>query len=226
MKPRYRHVLAMALALQAGAALAAIEGRVVAVTDGDTLRVLDAGQRQHKVRLVGIDAPEKAQPFGGKSRTQLARLVAGKPVRVEFSRRDRYGRILGTVWVQPPDCPSCGKTLNANHAQILAGMAWWYFYYADQQSEQDRERYKSAVTEARARKRGLWRDADPVPPWAWRRGYRRPAGPAPAIDASCGPKRYCDQMNSCGEARFYLRDCAVGSLDGDGDGIPCESLCR
>ena len=65
-------------------------------------------------------------------------MVAGKQVRVESSKSDRYGRLLGKVWVQPADCPMCGKTLDANHAQLLAGMAWWYRYYAKEQPPEDR----------------------------------------------------------------------------------------
>lgn len=132
--------------------IADVSGRVVSVTDGDTIKVLDANKVQHKVRLTGIDAPERGQPFGTVSRDHLARLVAGKEVRVESSKNDRYGRIQGKVWVQPADCPRCGKTLDANHAQILAGMAWWYRYDAKDQSPDDRGRYESAEDEAKARK--------------------------------------------------------------------------
>ena len=114
------------LLLAASATYADVTGRVVAVTDGDTIKVLDAHQVQHKVRLTGIDAPERGQPFGTVTRDHLASMVAGKDVRVESTKDDRYGRVLGKVWVQPADCPSCGKTLDANHAQVLAGMAWWY----------------------------------------------------------------------------------------------------
>ena len=78
-----------------------ITGRVVAVTDGDTIKVLDADNTQYKVRLTGIDAPEKKQPFGDASRKNLASLVAGKEVLVESNKQDRYGRALGKVWVQP-----------------------------------------------------------------------------------------------------------------------------
>ena len=106
-------------------AYADISGRVVAVTDGDTIKVLDANNAQHRVRLTGIDAPERKQPFSSVSTKHLASMVAGKEVYVESSKTDRYGRTLGKVWVQPRDCPSCGKTLNVNHAQIIAGMAWW-----------------------------------------------------------------------------------------------------
>tara|TARA_B110000902_G_scaffold238076_1_gene285637 strand:- start:1477 stop:1791 length:315 start_codon:yes stop_codon:yes gene_type:complete len=90
-----------------------------------------------EVRLTGIDAPERGQHFGQASKKYLAALVSGKEVFVESNKNDRYGRMLGKVWVQPADCPECGKTLDANHAQLLAGMAWWYRYYAKQQSAED-----------------------------------------------------------------------------------------
>jgi endonuclease YncB( thermonuclease family) len=144
-------------------------GRVVAVTDGDTIKVLDANNTLHRVRLSGIDAPERSQPFGAASRKNLESMVAGQQVIVRSVKYDKYGRILGSVWVRPRDCPPCGKTLYVNHAQILDGMAWWYRYYADEQSEEDRGRFESAELEAIARKWGLWADPKPVPPWVWRR---------------------------------------------------------
>lgn len=203
-----------------------ITGRVVSVSDDDTIKVLDANKVQHKIRLTGIDAPEKGQPFGNASKKHLASLVAGKDVRVKSSKNDRYGRVLGKVWVQPGDCPSCGKTLNANHAQILSGMAWWYRYYAKDQSPEDRGRYESAEDEAKKRGRGLWSEPNPVPTWDWRRGQRTVSQPETAADTRCGSKRYCREMTSCEEAKFYLRQCGRSSLDGDKDGVPCESICR
>jgi endonuclease YncB( thermonuclease family) len=152
-----------------GIPLADIEGRVIAVFDGDTIKVLTGDQQSFKVRLAGIDAPERGQAFGAASKKHLAAMVAGQQVRVESIKHDRYGRILAKVWVRPGDCPSCAKTLNVNHAQILDGLAWWYRYYASDQSEEDRGRYESAEQEAKARKWGLWADPDPVPPWDWRR---------------------------------------------------------
>jgi endonuclease YncB( thermonuclease family) len=149
-----------------------ITGGVVAVTDGDTIKVLDASNAEHKVRLTGIDAPERGQPYGTASRDHLASMVAGKVVKVESIKSDRYGRVLGKVWVQPSDCPSCGKTLNTNHAQILAGMAWWYRYYAMEQSPEDRGRYESAEEEAKARKWGLWADPNPINPYDWRKSKK------------------------------------------------------
>jgi endonuclease YncB( thermonuclease family) len=149
-----------------------LSGRVVAITDGDTIKVLDGINTQHKVRLTGIDAPERGQPFGTVSRDHLADMVVGKEVFVESTKKDRYGRTLGKVWVQPSDCPTCSKTLDANHAQILAGMAWWYRYYAKEQSPEDQGRYESAEDEAKARGWGLWVDPHPINPYDWRKGIR------------------------------------------------------
>ena len=90
--------LLLLLALCAAVAVHAdITGRVVSVTDGDTIKMLDADNIEHKVRLRGIDAPEKGQPFGNASRNHLASMVAGKEVRVESTKNDRYGRDLGKV---------------------------------------------------------------------------------------------------------------------------------
>lgn len=146
-----------------------LAGRVIGVTDGDTIKVIDADNASWKVRLNGIDAPERGQPFGEASRKYLESLVAGRQVLVKSVNYDRYGRILGNVWVQPRDCSSCGQTLYVNHAQVLGGMAWWYRYYAADQTEEDRGRFESAEQEARKRGRGLWSHPDPVPPWVWRR---------------------------------------------------------
>lgn len=99
-----------------------IEGKVIKVADGDTITVIDSNKEQHRIRLAGIDAPEKGQPFGNASRKKLRELVAGKDVLVEFEKYDRYGRIVGKVWVTPLDCPPCGKTLDAGLTQITSGM--------------------------------------------------------------------------------------------------------
>ena len=128
-----------------------IEGTVVKIADGDTINVLDFDKQQHKIRIAGIDAPEKGQPFGNASGKRLGELVARKEVRVEFNKHDRYGRIVGKVWVKPPDCPTYGKTLDVGLAQITAGMAWWFKRYAKEQSAEDRGRYEFAEEEARAK---------------------------------------------------------------------------
>ena len=94
--------------------------------------------------------------------------MARKEVRVEFQKHDRYGRIVGKVWVRPPDCPACGKTLDVGLAQVTSGMAWWYRKYANEQSREDQRRYEFTEQEAKAKKMGLWQDKNPQPPWEFR----------------------------------------------------------
>jgi endonuclease YncB( thermonuclease family) len=163
---------AMLLMFSIGALAETLTGTVVGVADGDTITVLDANRAQHKIRLGGIDAPEKAQPFGQRSKENLSRLVFDRDVRVEWEKRDKYKRIVGTVWVQPVSCPTCPKTLDAGLAQLTVGLAWWYRKYAKEQSPEAAGRYEFAEQEARAKRAGLWADADPVPPWDWRKGER------------------------------------------------------
>ena len=170
---RFRTALIVAvLLLTSPASAETLPGRVIRVADGDTLTVLVGAQNKIKVRLAGIDAPDRAQPFGERSRQNLARLVAGKTVEVRWHKRDRDGRVVGQVWVVSPDArcqgAGCPKTLDAGFAQLTVGLAWHFKKYAQEQSEEDRERYAFAEQEARARKAGLWRDREAVPPWEWR----------------------------------------------------------
>jgi endonuclease YncB( thermonuclease family) len=146
-------------------------GRVVSVSDGDTITVLDTAHQQFKIRLSGIDAPEKAQPFGQRSKESLSRLVFGRDVTVEWRKRDRYGRTVGKVMVAEPTCREtiCPKQLDACHAQVVAGMAWWYRQYAKEQEPVDANRYEQSEQEARTRRIGLWSDPLPTPPWEWRK---------------------------------------------------------
>jgi endonuclease YncB( thermonuclease family) len=152
-----------------------LTGRVVNVADGDTVTILDADHQQHRVRLQGIDAPEKAQPFGQRSKQSLSTLVFGNDVEVRWNKRDRYQRILGKVMVADPNCRTshCPKALDAGHAQITVGLAWWYRKYADEQSPEDRGAYEFSEQEARAKRAGLWADGQPIPPWDWRKESRR-----------------------------------------------------
>ena len=141
-----------------------LEGRVVKVADGDTITILDQDRVQHKIRLEGIDAPEKKQAFGWRSKHQLSLLVFGRWVTVETYKKDKYGRQVGKVLVQGVD---------ANLAQIKNGLAWHYTAYANEQSMQDRTEYSDAQTHARALQLGLWQDPQPVPPWDYRRGKKK-----------------------------------------------------
>ncbi len=150
-----------------------LTGRVVALSDGEPITVLDPAKKQHKIRLAGIDAPEKAQPFGKRARQYLSELIYLKDVDVIWRKHDRYGRIVGKIIVAPPGAcsavePRCPKTLDVGLAQITAGLAWHYKQYAKEQTEEDRESYSFAEEEARAKRSGLWQDKNPAPPWEWR----------------------------------------------------------
>ena len=134
-------------------------GKVINVADGDTITVLDDTHTQHKIRLTGIDAPEKRQAFGNVSKQSLADMVAGQSVAVEWVKADRYGRKLGKVLLAGQD---------ANLVQIKRGLAWHYKQYQREQSPTDQQSYAAAEIEARAAKLGLWRDTDPMPPWEFR----------------------------------------------------------
>ena len=140
-----------------------LTGKVVRVVDGDTIYVLDDTNNQHRIRLAGIDAPERNQAYGLASGKHLGSLVAGKRVAIEHQKRDRYGRIVGKVWVNGVD--ACLE-------QIKAGLAWHYKYYQKEQSPEDRELYAEAENQARAERLGLWREKNPKPPWEHRRRYR------------------------------------------------------
>lgn len=151
------YAIALLVALQANAAT--IEGRVVAVADGNTVTVMDGTNTQHKIRLAGIDTPEKSQPYGQRSKQSLSDLVFDKAVVVETDKVDKYRRAVGKVLVGGTD---------ANLEQVARGMAWHYKAYEREQSANDRRLYDLAEKEARAAKRGLWADADPMPPWEFR----------------------------------------------------------
>lgn len=137
-----------------------LEGKVVSVHDGDTITLLDATQRQHKIRLAGIDAPELSQAFGRVSRQHLADQVAGRTVVIEWSKRDKYQRLVGKVLLNSRDI---------NITQIEAGLAWHYKKYATEQSPEDRQHYARAEEQARAARLGLWQDGRSVPPWEYRK---------------------------------------------------------
>jgi endonuclease YncB( thermonuclease family) len=154
-------LILVVLALSAGAQPQTITGKVIGASDGDTITVLDAGNRQHKIRLDGIDAPESAQDFGSRAKQSLSDLVFGKTVTVISSKKDRYGRTLGKVMIE-------GKNINLE--QINRGFAWFYRHYAKELKPEDATAYEQAEASARKERRGLWADVSPVEPWSFRRG--------------------------------------------------------
>ncbi|MDB5811300.1 MAG: nuclease [Betaproteobacteria bacterium] len=166
-----------AFLVQASLAVSAVElsGQVVGVHDGDTITVLDVSKTQYKIRLAGIDAPELKQAFGSRSKQNLSDLVYHKQVTVEWIKRDRYGRIIGKVLFIPESCisPACLEKTDANYQQVAAGMAWHYKKYEREQSLEDRQRYAAAESQARAAKRGLWAEENPMPPWERRHSKQR-----------------------------------------------------
>lgn len=202
-------------------------GKVIAVPDGDTLLVLRGG-KPVKVRLAGIDAPEKAQPYGIASQQSLAELVMDKQIGVASRAVDDYGRLVATV--------SIGE-INVNHEQVRRGMAWEYSRFASWAASRpslrdplhNNREVMALQRDAQQAGRGLWAD-EAVEPAQWRKQH--PAGFVPQHsptvapdDSACGKKRHCSEMTSCEEARHYLTKCGIETMDGDGDGVPCEALC-
>jgi endonuclease YncB( thermonuclease family) len=187
-----------------------VEGRVVGVQDGDTFTLLIAENQTIRIRLAQIDAPESQQAFGQRSKQSLSELVFKKKVQVKKETVDRFGRIVGTVFV---------GDLDVNREQVNRGMAWVFLKFLHDKS------LIAVEAIARQGKIGLWSDPNPVPPWEYRRPRSQTFAANRPTGTACGPKRYCKQMTSCDEARQYLL-CGLSALDKDGDGVPCESLCR
>ena len=157
-------LLAVLLALLVGNSLAqSLVGRVVGVTDGDTVTLLVDGRVQHKIRLSGIDAPEKAQPFGQRAKQHLSSLVYGKTITAVGSKRDRYRRLIAKLLVDGQD---------ANLEMVASGFSWHYKKYKSEQTAADGMAYALAERNARLARRGLWADTAPVAPWDYRHGTR------------------------------------------------------
>lgn len=133
-------------------------GKVVGVSDGGTIKVMREG-RAAKVRLDGIDYPEKKQPYGTRAKQYSSDMAFGNEVEVRKKTTDRYGRIVGEV-ILPGG-------LSLNKELVYVGLAWCYRKYAP-----DDHTLKALEAGARAEKKGLWADKNPIPPWEWRRGER------------------------------------------------------
>jgi endonuclease YncB( thermonuclease family) len=216
--------LAHSTALQPGSGQE-FTAKIIAVLDGDTVLV----RRESglvKIRLAEIDAPEvghagmggqppnsqKAQPFGETSKRSLSDMVLGKQVKVVSQAVDQYGRLVAHLSVDG---------LDVNAEQIRRGMAWEYSNFHSNQA------LIALQNEAKQAPRGLWAQSNPTPPWEWRKQHPSSdtARRAPTPDPGCGNKKHCSDMSSCEEAKYYFEQCGVKSLDGDGDGVPCEKLC-
>jgi endonuclease YncB( thermonuclease family) len=140
--------------------------RVIRVIDGDTIVVVDSNSRTHDVRLQGIDAPEKRQAFGRRSKEALATIVLNQSVYITPKKTDRYKRIVSTVRRDDMDVAL---------EQVREGMAWHFERYAHEQTQKEREEYEFAQREARANRQGLWVDPHPVAPWNFKDTGKRGA---------------------------------------------------
>lgn len=217
----FRTICALIIVFSGNIFAGTIECKVIAISDGDTFTCLKINKESLKIRLAGIDTPEKGQPYGQKSRSILAKMIFKKNVIVLSQGTDRYKRTIGEVYLDD---------IYINRELVKAGAAWVYRQYnkdlsllADEES-------------ARIARIGIWSqpESEIVPPWEWRKAgqnlhqtVRDSKSSYAAISSnSCGAKRYCAQMSSCEEANFYLESCGLRSLDRDGNGVPCEKLCR
>jgi micrococcal nuclease len=181
-----------------------LSGPVVSISDGDTIEILiehGGGKRPQRVRLGGIDAPESGQAFGTRAKQHLSRLIGGRHVTAEAHKRDRWGRVVATVYVDGTD---------VGLAMVEAGFAWWYRKYADEQPPSARRAYEAAETAARRARRGLWGDPDPMPPWAFRNQPPPPKGYAAACPCDSGERctgqrggQFC--VRPSGSRRYYPR---------------------
>ena len=211
-------------------------GTVEAVLDGDTVMLARDNAKSIKVRLAGIDAPEKDQEYGLESKKSLRELVLRKMVKVTTKAVDDYGRLVAQLDV---------GHLNVNQEQVRRGMAWDFSRF------QGNREMVALQREAQLAKRGLWAGKLIVQPAQWRKQhppmFSKPTDNAPSTQSTisapsarpaqsgraapsgraatvCG-KKYCSEMASCLEAQYYQAHCHIKTLDGDGDGKPCERLC-
>lgn len=161
-----RHATLLVLfVLVCGSKAFAFTGPVVSVLDGDTIEVLH-NQHAERIRLYGIDCPEKRQPYGKKAKQAASALVFGKEVTLETHGRDKYKRTLADVLLS--------DGTNVNHTLVKDGWCWWYRKYAPGDTV-----LEGLEKEARATGKGLWADPHPVPPWIYRKAQRGQARDTP-----------------------------------------------
>lgn len=214
--------------------------KVISVPDGDTIIVLHSGVEE-KIRLYGIDTPEKDQEYGQKAKELTNAMLSGRDVDIQTVTADDYGRTVGLVSVD-------GYSLNGLIVQN--GYAWVYRQHCKKRLCSDWIKLES---EARKQRKGLWAGSNIVPPWEWRKNIKvswkeKPEHPdqsdrwrqesePPLIligkqsgsggGFRCDGRTYCSQMGSCAEATFFIQNCPGTKMDGNGDGVPCEKQwCR
>lgn len=195
-----------------------LQCKVVGISDGDTFTCL-VNKTQLKVRLVHIDAPEQAQPFGNKAKQALATLIFGKKVTLVIKGYDRYQRLLAVSYL--------GNGENINLTLVTQGMAWAY--------QKSGPEYEQAQTQAMKAKIGLWQDRYPINPAEWRK--QQSPLPLQAVKKDenmatspkpihCQVKLSCNKIANYELAKRYFQQCGWKELDGNNDGIPCNKLYR
>lgn len=206
-------------------------GEAITVLDGDTILVTRGNNSPIKVRLADIDAPEKAQDYGAESKESLLKMVLHQQVKISSKAVDDYGRLVADIHV---------GELNVNREQVRRGMAWNFSRFRSSRELADLQR------EAQQAKRGLWAEKSAIEPSKWRKQHPS-VWPVPSVaplpnpvvsnsalksssalnsnSAQACSKTRCAQMSSCEEAKRYLTECGIQTIDGDKDGVPCEKLC-
>ena len=213
--------LLLFLALHAGALFAKdIYGRIVSISDGDTVTLLTSEKTQVKIRLAEIDAPESGQPYGKRSKEILSDFIFGEDVQVKITDQDRYGRSVGTVF---------HNNININRQMVQLGAAWAYRAYLKDKT------LIAVENDAKKAGVGLWglHASQIMSPWEWRQRRRtteqvaaKPEIRSDRKNYSCQQRKTCSQITSCEEAKFLLITCGHTAIDGNRDGVPCEKLCK
>lgn len=206
--------LTTALALLSPALAETLLGHCVGVTDGDTCTLLltraDGGKKAEKIRFYGIDAPESHQAYGQAAKKFVSELIFDKDIRVEVANRDRYGRLVGKIYV--------GDTF-VNLEVVKAGYAWWYRQYAPKETA-----IAEAEEDARTARLGLWQDKNPVAPWDFRHKGAKTAAPTADEGTADAAKRYwiTDSTDKTHNSSCKLYGNSRGHYSATGTGNNCK----
>ena len=188
----------------------AFDAYVTKVIDGDTIMVNFEDQKdvEFRIRLYGVDTPELNQPYGREVKLFLKDLVLHKNVQLDKQGVDNFGRYV---------CIVTYDDMNINELLVANGNAWVYRKFCKETFCADWLNLQATAT---IKHKGLWSQPDPIEPWDWRSGnYKH--------NSKCNStKRYCKDMISCEEAKFYFTTCNLPYLDGNKNGVPCEKLCK
>ena len=195
-------------------ALADFTGKVVGVTDGDTIKVMRDG-RSVTIRLHGIDAPERSQSFGSTAKRFVSDACFGQQVTVIEHDTNRYGRVVAEIRLLDGS--------NLNHAVVESGLAWWHRKYAAKDS-----RLEAAEKQAKAARRGLWSQFNPSPPWEYRNGGATKTVRSPSSQSMFSSSTMSHWMTTSSKkrhnssCRYYKK--TNGRPCGPNEGVPCK-LC-